>query len=132
MSIVLTKSRQKRGNYTVEETSKVLLGKLGTAEGQHLKNSLSKHGFEIALVHNHESCKTGCSPQVEVWVHPEDANEILQTMTESQRAEWESNGYDVSLANQVYNPEAESATCPACGTAFSPTLNTCPDCGLCF
>jgi len=116
----------------LDENQKIMLAKIGTSEGQHLKNSLAKHGFEIALVHNHESCKTGCSPQVEVWVHPEDAQDILQTLTQAQRDEWADNGYDAKLAENVFDPEAESATCPACGTQFSTKQSACPDCGLCF
>ena len=116
----------------MESPAKVLLGTLGVTEAQQLKNSLAKHGFEIAVVHNHASCKTGCSPQVEVWANSEDASDILQTISAKQRSEWASNGYDVALADNVYNPEAAEATCPACGTTFATTLTTCPECGLCF
>ncbi len=116
----------------MEDGSKVLLGKLGVPEAQHLKNSLAKHGFEIAVIHNHASCNKGCSPQVEVWANSEDVTDILQTVSAAQRAEWAGNGYDAELANQVFDPDASEATCPACGTKFSPTQASCPDCGLCF
>jgi predicted RNA-binding Zn-ribbon protein involved in translation (DUF1610 family) len=40
---------------------------------------------------------------------------------------------DLSTADAVFDENAGSTVCPACGTAFVPQLtSTCPECGLRF
>ncbi len=40
--------------------------------------------------------------------------------------------HDVAAAGAVFDAEAETALCPACGCHFSTTHDSCPDCGLSF
>jgi rRNA maturation endonuclease Nob1 len=40
--------------------------------------------------------------------------------------------FDPEVVGQVFDPDKEQATCPACATEFSTKESECPECGLCF
>jgi uncharacterized OB-fold protein len=40
--------------------------------------------------------------------------------------------HDISHADNIFDPLAAEAVCPACGHSFSPSVGACPDCGLQF
>lgn len=113
---------------------KALIGKALEATAQNLKARLAQMDIEIALAHNAGGCGSGgCKPgEVEIWAHKDDVEEIQRLLEGQWRAHMESMGHDPDLANQVFDPEKETAICPACATEFSTKLNECPDCGLCF
>jgi len=113
-------------------TEKFHLATLPVAAAEALKSKLALAGIDIALIHNEQSCKSGCAVQVEVWSHPDDVAEIARIAEAERSAHYQEVGYDPSLANSVFDPSREEATCPACGTNFATTLTSCPDCGLSF
>ncbi|WP_163339594.1 hypothetical protein [Desulfopila sp. IMCC35008] len=40
--------------------------------------------------------------------------------------------HDLSTAQAIFDEQAGEVQCPACGTSFTPTTATCPECGLSF
>lgn len=111
---------------------KVLLGTANYQDAQVLKRKLEAHAIDIALVHNQATCGGGCSVKVEVWSNAADAAAIGAILAAERGRELESMGYDLSLADQVFDPSRAEATCPACGTSFATSCHECPDCGLSF
>lgn len=116
-----------------EETGKVLLGIIELAEAKRVRSVLVERGVNLELVSNPETCSSGnCAKTVEVFV----SREQLPIVTEFYQAEKERYAagldFDAALFNEVYDPEKESARCPACGTEFSTRHKECPDCGLVF
>lgn len=112
---------------------KMLIGKASTQAAASMKTRLASHGIEVALVHNAATCGKGCGGnEVEIWAHPTDAPDIAKLLDGAWRAELASMGYDPQLADQIFDPSAEHAVCPACATQFSTAATECPECGLCF
>lgn len=116
----------------MNDTAKVLLGKAEIKSAELMRAKLQKQGIAVALVHNEVSCGKGCAVQVEVWAHPDDLPAISQIMQAERNQTFAEMGYDASLAEHVFDREAASAVCPACGTNFATTHSECPECGLCF
>lgn len=116
----------------MSETAKVLLGKLEVKAAEAIRAKLGKLGIDVALIHNEITCGRGCAVQVEIWAHPDDLVTIQQQFAAERLKIFEDMGYDPQLAEAVFDPAAETAICPACGTSFATTLTECPECGLCF
>lgn len=90
--------------------------------------------MEIELVHNEQTCRKGCQSKVEVWVDSQYLQEVQELFQEEVKRmiEAEGTGVDHEQIGQVFDPEAKTTICPACGTEFSTELKECPDCGLVF
>lgn len=116
----------------MQQTAKVLLGKMPRASADLLVSRFSKYGITLASVHNSQTCKAGCTPEVEVWAHPDDQNAITSILANEWKQTTESLGYDSALLEAVYDPSVSNAVCPACNTQFSTSLAECPECELCF
>lgn len=114
------------------DTTKVLLGKLEVKAAEGLRAKLNKLGIHVLLIHNEVTCGRGCAVQVEVWAHPNDLAVIKNTLDTERLKMFEDMGYDPKLAEAVFNPDAPTAICPACGTSFETSRTECPECGLCF
>ena len=108
------------------------LGTMKLDEAKSLQRVLAQEGVELVLDHNDHTCTRGCSVTVELLVAPEGLPIVQRVM----KAQFEglSEGNDVrwELLQEVFDPNQEVATCPACGTKFSTVSKTCPGCGLCF
>jgi hypothetical protein len=112
---------------------KTLIAKAPVAAANSLKAKLAAVDIEVALAHNQATCSSGsCGTELEVWAHKDDVEEITRLLEGQWRAQMEAIGYDPNLANAVFDPEQEKATCPACATEFSTKQAECPECGLCF
>lgn len=83
-------------------------------------------------------CKTeggacGCKgPEVVLEVRQAEAQAAMAVLAEEY---WRTTGldeHDTRFAGAVFDEQAEETLCPACGTRFSTSVTTCPDCGLCF
>ena len=111
---------------------KVLLGKASLLEAQTLKSRLARAEIEVALIHNGSTCTSGCQVQVEIWAHPDDTAEIARLMADEHRRVLSDMGYDITLADAVFDPAAATATCPACAATFPTTSTCCPECDLHF
>lgn len=112
--------------------AKVLLGKATIQDAERLRARVDKEGISLALVHNAVTCSTGCSPQLEIWAHPEDVMHIKSILAADWQATAASLGYNTALAEAVYDKDSAVATCPACATVFETKFSECPDCGLHF
>jgi tRNA(Ile2) C34 agmatinyltransferase TiaS len=117
-----------------EKDGKVLLGAIEINEAKRLKEKLSTKNINIDLVHNETTCKKGCVARVEAWAETNDIEAIQKMIHEENMHMIMSEGTDVDpeQIHQVFDDEAETAICPACGTSFSTKLKECPDCGLVF
>lgn len=87
-----------------------------------------------ALVAGDErSCGKGCSPSAfYLQVRREDAPDALRILAAEHARTTALAQHDTTHSHTVYDTNADQATCPACGHTFSTTLDSCPDCGLCF
>ena len=114
----------------------VLLGKIEYNEGKRIKAELEQRGVLIELKSEEpHACGSarGCSISLEVWAQPQDIPQIQEFIrTEHQRA-MEGLDFNPALLDAVFDPEKETAQCPACGQEFkTATAKECPECGLVF
>lgn len=116
----------------MDSNEKVLLGKASRQQCDAMSQYLSRHGIEIVTIHNKITCTSGCSTELEIWANPTDVAHIGTLLNDLYHKEMGDSGYDTSLLNSVYDPNASEATCPACATVFSTDHQECPDCGLAF
>jgi hypothetical protein len=113
--------------------NQVLLGVIEYTEAKRIRGLLEDQGIELKFVNNPETCGTGdCKPSVEVYAAEIDMPRVREFLTHERERAFEGLDVDPALANEIYDPEKESARCPACGTEFSTKLTECPDCGLVF
>lgn len=110
----------------------VRLGNIALDEAKILQIALSQQGVELVLDHNQQTCKRGCSVTVEMLVEEEHIPVVKEAL--KRQFTQLSQGLEVNweLLEQVYDPAAAEAVCPACGSRFSTGLRECPECGLCF
>jgi len=117
----------------MSDEEKILLGVVDLQEGKRLKSALATRNIFLDLVSNPETCSSGkCGSSVELYIdrnHVAVFNEFLAKEKAQLLA-----GHQLrpGFESEVFDAEKETATCPACGTAFSTKLSECPDCGLGF
>ena len=118
----------------MDTQEKILIGVLELSEAKELSDKLEAKGVEIAIKHNEQTCMKGCVVKVEVWAKEADMPAIVDTIREEKMKVLDNEGLDIdkSLLDQVFDDEAKTATCPACGTSFSTENKECPECGLVF
>ena len=114
------------------DAEKAMLGIMELVDAKRLKENLAEMGVEIELGHNKETCTKGCKVTVEVWADPAHLTKIQEVLREERSKLLDDLDVDPDLANQVFDPNEESAVCPACGAKFSTELKECPECGLVF
>lgn len=111
---------------------KQMLAVLPVHEAEWLQVVLAKEGIDVAATSNNASCRSGCSPTKEVWARPEDVFAIEKIIVNERMQMLADMGANISLMNQIFDPTAALATCPACGFTFETTNSQCSDCGLNF
>jgi hypothetical protein len=124
-----------KGLEIMSDVSKVCIGKAPQKDAEQLRSVLASLGIEVATIMNPASCTSGsCGVQLEMWAHPEDVASIERILKERWQHSLAGHGheYDHALAEQIFDPTAEAATCPACATVFATTHAECPECGLYF
>lgn len=100
---------------------------------RHLADLLAQENIATLLLGDDKSCGQSCCPTVyTLMVRREDGQEAFNLMEEEHKKTTGLAYHDHSTADNVFNPEAGVACCPACGHTFSTTGTTCPDCGLNF
>ncbi len=77
------------------------------------------------------SCR-GCSPQLTLEIKEADLTAANKVLTDDFIQSTGVSLDELARAGSVFDLEAEEVTCPACSARFSPTIGTCPDCGLNF
>ncbi len=119
---------------SVYDNDKILVGVIEINEAKRLKDKLLEEGVQIDLVHNNETCAKGCQTRIEFWANSKDINKVQEVLNQEVKKmiEKEGNNINHEQISSVFDSEAKTANCPACGTEFSTTLKECPDCGLVF
>lgn len=94
---------------------------------------LEREGIPSLIAGDSSSCGKGCcAGDVRLQVRMTDVPEVMAVLTREHMQTTGLGDHDTSLGEAVFDPEAASATCPACGCTFATDDKTCPDCGLCF
>lgn len=111
----------------------MLLGTAELNEAKRIRALLEERGIRLELVSHPDSCGSkSCKPTVEVFVNESDLPAVQEFFREEKQREMAGLDFDPALLGEVFDPEKETARCPACGTTFSTKLSECPDCGLGF
>lgn len=118
----------------MDTQEKILIGILELSEAKALSDKLEPKGVYIAIKHNEQTCLKGCVVKVEVWAQENDIPVIAETIKEDKMKLLDNEGLDIdkSLLEHVFDDEAKTAICPACGASFSTDNKECPECGLVF
>ena len=105
---------------------------MGIDEAKAFQKKMQSRGVEIALNHSDQTCTRGCRVTLEVCGRRDDIPAIKEELDKDYATLLEGHDYDTRLLNEVFDPSADSAVCPACGCKFATTSSECPDCGLMF
>jgi uncharacterized OB-fold protein len=113
---------------------KELIGIIDLNEAKELAVKLAEKEIYIEMKHNEKTCVKGCAVKVEIWAEHDDIPAIAETIRDEKMKVLDNEGLDIdkSLLDHVFDDEAKTAICPACGTSFSTELKECPECGLVF
>ena len=113
---------------------KELIGIIDLAEAKELVEKLIEKEIYIEIRHNEKTCLKGCSVKVEIWAEQKDIPAIAEVISHEKMKVLDNEGLDIdkSLLDHVFDDEAKTAICPACGTSFSTECKECPECGLVF
>jgi molecular chaperone GrpE (heat shock protein) len=112
--------------------NKIILGTMPINEAKSLQDQLVEQKIDLFLDHNEKTCNRGCSVTVELSCFEKDIQNVMEVISKNYQQTLEGHDIDINLINQVFDPNKEQATCPACGTEFSTSSSECPECGLCF
>lgn len=100
---------------------------------QMVQTVLKQAGIPSLMVNKSGSCSQGCcGPSLLLQVRMTDLEDAQAILAEDYIRSTGLDAHDLSTVTAVFDTEADSAVCPACGCSFSTTSNTCPACGLCF
>ncbi|MGW8161908.1 MAG: zinc ribbon-containing (seleno)protein DG [Desulfobulbales bacterium] len=100
---------------------------------RYLAGLLREEHIATLLAGDDNSCGQGCCPTVyNLLVKGEDGLAALHILEEEYSRTTGLEEHDSRFADEVFNPEAAEACCPACGCSFPTSDNSCPDCGLSF
>ena len=108
---------------------------LGVMELQEAKNhqlKLKAQGVELEFKTNGKTCTTGCKVTVEVWAPAQHAELIKAHLMSDYLKHLKGHEPNIEHLASVFDPSASEVICQACGMKFSPQMNECPDCGLCY
>jgi len=102
-------------------------------EVKNLQELLADALIPSRIAADDSSCGKGCcASSFFLLVRQEHGREAAQLLKQEFARLTALDQHDLSLADAVFDPDAGTATCPACGCRFATTTTTCPDCGLCF
>ena len=108
----------------------VKIAVMGLQEAKDLQSECRTRDVELVLNHDDKTCSRGCAVTVEIHAKESDLPVIQEVYSAKYKKILEGHDYDPETINSVFDPSAETVTCPACGHIFSPTNSECPDCGL--
>ena len=113
---------------------KILIGLSEINEAKALFEKAFEQGIELELKHNPATCPKGCMVRVEIWANKQDVHDVAQIINDKNTRILDNEGLNINkeLLETVFDEEAKTAICPACGTEFSTDNKECPDCGLVF
>ena len=105
------------------------------AEVKQIEQLLTQENIVSLITDDGQSCGEGCcTGSFLLSVHRGDAMDALKIIEQEydRTTGLSDHDHNQSIAEAVFDPTAQVATCPACGTTFSPDNPECPECGLCF
>ncbi|MBF0442015.1 MAG: hypothetical protein HQK54_08935 [Oligoflexales bacterium] len=114
------------------EDDLIKIGTTGLTKAEKIKGAMRQHGIRLEILLDKEHCGRGCDMRVELWGRAEDIPAIQEIMAKEYANSLDGLEYDPETINQVFDPEKETAICPACGHEFSTKSEECPECGLNF
>ncbi|MFW2367846.1 MAG: hypothetical protein ACN4GW_15630 [Desulforhopalus sp.] len=98
-----------------------------------LQKMLAADRIPSLIAGDENSCRKGCcGPELYLQVRKEDMDAVTQILTRDFISSTALDDYDLRNADAVFDQQADTTLCPACGCSFSPTIGACPECGLCF
>jgi rubrerythrin len=110
----------------------VRVGIIGIEEAKRLQDKMHESGVELKLQFDEQTCQRGCAKTVEILAQEKDLAQLGEHMGKEYQKSLEGMDVNWDLMNEVFDPNKEQATCPACGFVFSTSESACPDCGLVF
>lgn len=100
---------------------------------KHLQDLFAGERIAARIIGDDSSCGKGCCPSVfYLQVRAEDVEDALVIIKQEYLRLTGSSEQELNPNGSVFDQQADEVICPACGHNFSPTITTCPDCGLCF
>ena len=116
------------------ESRFIQLMSIDLAEAKRIQSILSERGVSLVIHSEIDDCceKKSCKPSVQVYVLEQDLPRVNLFFQEEKHRLHEGLQFDSNLLDEVFDPDRGEARCPACGTQFSTSQKTCPDCGLVF
>lgn len=98
-----------------------------------LKKLLAADRIPSLIAGDESSCRKGCcGPELYLQVKKEDMDAVTLILTREFVSATALDDYDMRNVDAVFDHQADTTVCPACGCSFSPTVGACPECGLCF
>lgn len=98
-----------------------------------LKGLLAAEGMPAVLVKEESCASGGCGgPRIMLRIREQDLQRAAVVLREDHARTTVIGDYQEVSAEAVFNPEAATASCPACGHQFAPEGHECPECGLRF
>lgn len=124
--------QKRKGALTPDDQLVVIYqGELGDLK--YLKELLEDEQIGAMIMKDGAGCGGGCcGPKFLLQVRREDEEDAARLLAEEHRRATVLAEHEAAHAEEVFDPQAEKAVCPACGFAFATTSTTCPDCGLCL
>lgn len=103
------------------------------AEIKRIERMLAAENIGSLVTGDEQSCNKGCCPSnFYLQVRREDASDAFMVIQKDHRSQTALDHHDHGCAEGVFDQDAGTAVCPACGFSFTTNQTTCPDCGLCF
>lgn len=103
------------------------------AEMKYLKNLLASENIPALVFGEDDSCGKGCcGSDFYLQIKVADGDESMEVLAKEFKRTTALDSHDLSNVHAVFDTGVAKSTCPACGTQFSTSECTCPDCGLCF
>ena len=114
-------------------SDEVFLGVMDYQDAKNHQTRLKAEGVQLTLKSNDKTCSTGgCKVTLEVWGLASDAEKLQRYFQSDYLKHLRGHEPDFSVLSAVFDPTAAEVTCQACGAKFAPTVQECPDCGLCY
>ncbi|MCB9091499.1 MAG: hypothetical protein H6621_09310 [Halobacteriovoraceae bacterium] len=108
------------------------LGIFQFQDAKRIQAELKNQGIQVELQFNDQTCQSGCQVTVELWGFEIDKEAIVQFFQKENQRDLGGHQINNEQLSEVFDPQADSVVCQACGFKFNPSEKKCPDCGLVY